>query len=172
VSGKIEICPVAPDDVEAIAKLAREIWQLAYLDMVGQAQIDYMLGERYGAGRMREELARPDIWWRQIWVDGERAGFYACQLRQTQGEVKLDKLYVHPGHQRRGLGGLLIAHAGNLARSQGCHTLMLAVNKKNENAIAAYIKYGFTIRESVCVDIGGGFVMDDYLMAKSLGNRG
>ena len=169
---KVEIAPVGGEEVEAIAALAREIWQDAYLALIGQDQIDYMLGERYGAHRMREELARPDIWWRQIRVDGERAGFYACLLGLTQGEMKLDKLYVHPAHQRRGLGGLLVAHAVELARSQGCHTLVLTVNKRNEKAIAAYRKYGFTIRESVCVDIGGGFVMDDYLMAKGLENRG
>lgn len=172
MSGEIEICALAPEEVEAVAQLAREIWQLAYLDLIGQAQIDYMLGERYGAGRMREELSRPDIWWRQVLVDGERAGFYACQLAGAEGEMKLDKLYVHPSHQRKGLGGRLMTHACELARSQDCHTLMLAVNKRNENAIAAYRKYGFTIRESVCVDIGGGFVMNDYLMEKCLQGRG
>jgi hypothetical protein len=42
---------------------------------------------------------------------------------------------------------------------------MLAVNKRNENAIAAYAKHGFAIVESVVKDIGGGFVMDDYVMS-------
>jgi hypothetical protein len=46
--------------------------------------------------------------------------------------------------------------------------LVLNVNKRNEVAIAAYSRHGFTIRESVKNDIGGGFVMDDYVMAKPL----
>jgi len=54
------------------------------------------------------------------------------------------------------------------ALENACETLILAVNKGNSNAIAAYRKQGFSIRDSVSVDIGGGFVMDDFIMARSL----
>ena len=47
-------------------------------------------------------------------------------------------------------------------------TLIPAVNKQNAHAIAAYEKYGFAKREAVRVDIGNGFVMDDFIMARSL----
>ena len=53
-------------------------------------------------------------------------------------------------------------------RAQRCSTLILNVNKNNVQAIRAYEKNGFAIREAVVVDIGGGFVMDDYVMAKPL----
>ena len=46
--------------------------------------------------------------------------------------------------------------------------LVLAVNKANAQAISAYTKYGFHIRESVVQDIGGGYVMDDYFMLKNV----
>ena len=48
------------------------------------------------------------------------------------------------------------------------NTLILAVNKRNERAIAAYRKYGFVVRDAVRVDIGKDFVMDDFIMALSL----
>ena len=163
---RIDISPVVPVDVEPIAALAREIWQAAYLDLIGQGQIDFMLAQRYGTGRMMDELARPDIWWRQLMQDGQRAGFSSCHLDAAKAEMKLDKLYVHPRHQRLGLGGRLIADAEHLAQAQGCSTLTLCVNKGNAPAIAAYEKHGFSVREAVCIDIGGGYVMDDYLMAK------
>ena len=47
-------------------------------------------------------------------------------------------------------------------------TLILAVNKGNQHAIAAYRKQGFAVRESVSVDIADGFVMHDFIMARSL----
>lgn len=168
MSNGIEIRPVAADEVEAVAALARVIWQAAYLDMIGQGQIDYMLAQRYSAERMGAELGRPDIWWRQIFVDGERAGFHSCHLDAAKGEMKLDKLYVHPERQRLGLGGRLMSDACDLARAQGCHTVVLAVHKHNPQAIAAYTKHGFSIREPIYIDIGGGYVMDDYLMAKAV----
>ena len=42
------------------------------------------------------------------------------------------------------------------------------MNKHNAAAIAAYRNCGFVTREEVVVDIGNGFVMDDYVMAKPL----
>jgi ribosomal protein S18 acetylase RimI-like enzyme len=67
------------------------------------------------------------------------------------------------------LGSLLLHHCEHEVRGLGAARLMLTVNKRNSKAIAAYERNGFTITESIVVDIGGGFVMDDYVMAKDLG---
>ena len=154
------IRPVAREEVGAIAQLARTVWQLAYRDIISQAQIDYMLGQRYGAPRLLEELARPDIWWDQAFV--------GAQATATPAEFKLDKLYVHPEAQRQGIGSALLQHLAQRCRARGGKHLILAVNKNNAQAIAAYRKNGFEVRESVCVEIGNGFVMDDFIMARSL----
>ena len=68
----------------------------------------------------------------------------------------------------RGVGRRLIATTEARARAQRCSTLILNVNKNNVRAIRAYEKNGFVIREAVVVDIGSGFVMDDFVMAKPL----
>jgi ribosomal protein S18 acetylase RimI-like enzyme len=62
----------------------------------------------------------------------------------------------------------LLGHVEDIARSGAFKVLFLTVNKTNAKAIAAYRKNGFSVREPVIVDIGGGFVMDDYVMAKPL----
>ena len=95
------------------------------------------------------------------------AGF-ASYFIESAGAMKLDKLYVHPRHQRRGYGGLMIERVGQVAVAQRCDRLLLAVNKHNRAAIAAYLKHGFHIAEATVKDIGAGFVMDDYIMVKSL----
>lgn len=159
---------VTPSDIEALSKLARFTWQSAYANMITQAQIDFMLEQRYNRPRLLEELAMPHIWWDKAVVDGALAAFASSMLTSTPGEMKLDKLYVDPARQRLGLGGSLIAHVSKRGLDEGCDTLILAVNKRNERAIAAYRKYGFVVRDSVRVDIGNGFVMDDFIMAKSL----
>ena len=164
----IAISAVTPADVREIAALARIVWQEAYPAIITQAQIDFMLEQRYNAPRLLEELAAPGIWWDQIHVDGTLAGFASTLLADRPGEMKLDKIYIDPARQRLGLGGLLIAHIIQRALAAGCHTLILAVNKQNERAIAAYRKNGFAVREAVRVEIGDGFVMDDFIMAKSL----
>jgi ribosomal protein S18 acetylase RimI-like enzyme len=78
----------------------------------------------------------------------------------------LRKLYIHPHAQRQGFGGMLLQRVEEAARERGFQHVILAVNKQNAKAIAAYRKHGFAIRDSVVADIGGGFVMDDYVMAK------
>ena len=50
----------------------------------------------------------------------------------------------------------------------GLRTLVLGVNKRNAKAIQAYRRNGFTVREEFVLDIGNGFVMDDYLFEKKL----
>jgi ribosomal protein S18 acetylase RimI-like enzyme len=42
------------------------------------------------------------------------------------------------------------------------------VNRNNHNAIGAYRKHGFQVRASQVKDIGGGFVMDDYVMVREI----
>jgi ribosomal protein S18 acetylase RimI-like enzyme len=161
------IAPVAPADVESVIALARLVWQQTYPGIITQEQIDFMLEQRYSRQRLLEELTMPQVWWDQASVDGQLAGFSSCMVTGG-GEMKLDKLYVDPARQRSGIGARLIDQVVSHARTVGCPTLILAVNKRNERAIAAYGKQGFAIRESVCVDIGNGFLMDDFIMAKSL----
>jgi ribosomal protein S18 acetylase RimI-like enzyme len=48
------------------------------------------------------------------------------------------------------------------------HLIVLAVNRSNAVAIAAYRKYGFEVCAAHVKDIGGRFVMDDYIMALDL----
>jgi len=161
------IAPLAEADVGAVAVLAREIWHAHYPGIISVAQIEYMLAQRYDPAVIRAELARPDVWWFVLRLDGGIVAYMALQ-KEGDAALKIDKLYVHPAAQRRSCGGRLIAQAETLARREGCNELELAVNRNNTNAIAAYRKHGFTVREAVVKDIGGGFVMDDYLMVKTL----
>ena len=165
---EIRIEPLKSEEVERLAALAREIWYDHYPAIITTAQIDYMLQQRYSPLVVRAELHRSDIWWDKLLVGGEFCGFASFLLGDEVGTMKLDKIYVRTSCQRRGYGGLLIARAGEEALRTGCHRLILAVNKRNASAIAAYSKHGFRVVQAVVKDIGDGFVMDDYIMEKSL----
>ncbi len=156
--------------VEAVAMLAGEVWHAHYPGIISEAQIKYMLAQRYDPAVIRGELVRPDVWWFVLYEGGVLAAYMALQL-EAAAVMKVDKLYVKPALQRRGLGGRLLQHAAAVAREAGCGVLELAVNRGNVNAIAAYCRYGFTVREAVVKDIGGGFVMDDYVMVKQLDGK-
>ena len=163
----VEVARVAAEDVDAVSALAGLIWREHYANIIAAAQIEYMLRQRYDPAVIRAQLARGVAWDKLL--SGGRIIAYASYFKNAGGgEMKLDKLYVHSQYRRRGCGGLLIARALGEARSAGCKALVLAVNKANAGAIAAYLKYGFCIREAMVQDIGCGFVMDDYLMVKNV----
>jgi GNAT superfamily N-acetyltransferase len=164
----VRIAALTAADVDELCALAAEIWRAHYPAIISVAQIEYMLAERYNPALVRDELQRGDLWWDQLRVNGRLTGFASYFLTANAGEMKLDKLYVHGDHQRQGYGRMLLDRVVTIARAYGCETLVLAVNKLNRHAIAAYEKNGFAIAESVVKDIGGGFVMDDYIMVRSL----
>ena len=162
------IAPLDAADAVAVAALAREIWHAHYPGIISVAQIEYMLVQRYDPEVIRAELAQPGVWWYKQLQAGRIIAYLSLHREPGIATMKIDKLYVHPELQRSGCGGLMIAHAAAVARAQDCVQLQLAVNRGNANAIAAYRKYGFEVSGSVVKDIGGGFVMDDYIMAKAV----
>ncbi len=162
---EITIRPITPPEVPAIAALAREIWQASYPGIITQEQIDFMLEQRYGHERLYDDLEDADKWLDQALLGERRVGFAFSELRK--GEFKLDKLYIHPDVQRRGVGGQMIEHVAARARKLGYPALVLQVNKRNTKAIASYQKYGFVVRETTVEDLGR-YVMDDFVMEKKL----
>lgn len=166
-AGSISIRSAALADLPAIASLAEVIWRRHYPGIITVAQIDYMLARMFAPDEMARQLAAGTVY-EQLLLDGRLIGFAAHGLSADPAERRLDKLYVLVEFQRRGHGGMLLRHVMEAARRLGCTRLTLTVNKRNRNAIAAYQKNGFDIRESVVVDIGGGFVMDDFVMSRRL----
>jgi GNAT superfamily N-acetyltransferase len=162
------IAPVEARDIEAVATLAHEVWYAHYPGIISVAQIEYMLEQRYAPAVIGAELARADVWWYKLTVNDRIVAFSALQMEADRVALKIDKLYVQPSQQRGGCGGMLIRQAAVTARRQGCRELLLAVNRKNSAAISAYRKYGFVVCTAAVKDIGGGFVMDDFIMTKVL----
>lgn len=162
------IAPLAPGEAETLCALARAVWRHHYPPIIGAAQTEYMLAQRYDPARIRDELANGTVWWDTVRERDVLLAFAASFAVPEDRAMQIDKLYVHPERQRAGLGGALIEHVRQRAEQLGLEKLVLAVNKGNASAITAYHKHGFRIARPSVTDIGGGFVMDDYLMEKLL----
>ncbi len=162
----LRITPLFPAGIDAVAALARSVWQATYPALISQAQIDFMLADRYAPQSIRQQLDDPRHAWRLAWVNEELAGFAHASLDESA--CKLDKLYIGARYQRQGLGAALLETIQAFARGQDAQRLWLQVNRGNEAALAAYRKYGFRVVEARVFDIGAGFVMDDYVMEMTL----
>jgi ribosomal protein S18 acetylase RimI-like enzyme len=164
----IAVAPLRKGEIETLCALARTVWRAHYPPIIGDAQTEYMLSQRYDPAIIAAELERKDVWWDTLSEEDRMVAFASSIAIEAEQVLKLDKLYVHPERQRMGCGGVLLEHTCRRAERMGYSKVVLAVNKRNVNAIGAYRKYGFRIAEAVVKDIGGGFVMDDYVMEKSV----
>ncbi len=151
------------EDIEVIRDIAAATWPSTYLDIIGQAQIDYMLEKMYSKGELLKQLMEGHIF--LIAEEGENQfGFAGYSIIGHEERVyKLHKLYVLPSAHGKGVGKILINEVFNQVKNAGGSALQLNVNKHNK-AKDFYLKGGFTIKESVKLDIGEGFFMDDYVM--------
>jgi ribosomal protein S18 acetylase RimI-like enzyme len=163
---EIDISPLRLDEAEAVVELAGRVWRAHYLGIISMEQIEYMLEQRYRPVLVRQFIARGDVWLAAR--AGEQLAGFAHGHPLDAGDYKLDKLYVDLDLQRHGIGGALIRALSERVASQGYSRLVLRVNRQNQQAIDAYLKHGFTVATIYLEDIGGGHVMDDYVMTKEL----
>lgn len=163
-----EIFPTTEEHLPALAELAGVIWRQHYPGIISHEQIEYMLTRMYSLDVLREEIRAKVIRFVRLLVEGRFVGFASYGPTHEPGVMKLHKCYLLPEVHGRGHGSLLLQHCERAVRDLGARRLILAVNKHNTKAVAAYQRNGFVVAESVITDFGGGFVMDDYIMAKDL----
>ncbi len=159
---------VLPADAEIITSLAREIWPRVYNGMISQEQISYMLEWMYDPAKIREEIAEKNIVYLGIQKDGKLIGFLAFGPVNAGQTVFVHKIYLSPDHHRQGIGSQALSEIESRCRAAEAVGLELRVNRNNQHAIGLYQKAGFVIATEDCAEIGGGFVMDDYIFRKSL----
>jgi len=163
-----EIIRATEAGLPAISELAGVIWRACYPGIITSEQIDYMLARMYSLDVLRDEIRFQGIRYDRLLVNGRLAGFASYGPTSEPGVMKLHKLYLLPEMHGYGLGSHLLLHVEREVCARSGRRLILSVNKRNARAIAAYRRNGFVIAESVVTDIGNGFVMDDYVMAKEL----
>ncbi|MBD3648909.1 MAG: GNAT family N-acetyltransferase [Pseudomonadales bacterium] len=159
---------IAADDQHLldIQRLAHEVWFDHYPGIITREQISYMLAKDYDIESLRRDLSKGIAIDRMI-VDDELRGFAAYGPWDAQ-DFKLHKLYLAKSFHGLGLGSMLLRHVEEQCSGKGATRLVLSVNKNNHKAIRAYQRNGYAKLESVVVDIGQGFVMDDFVMGKEL----
>lgn len=153
------------EDLKQVEQLAEVIWKEHYTPIIGREQVDYMLENFQSVGTMERQLDEGMEYY-LVESGGRPVGYLA--FRQQQGELFLSKIYVLAGNRGLGLGRAGMSFVESSARDRGLSFVSLTVNKNNTGSIRAYEAMGFVNEGALETDIGGGFIMDDYLMRKRL----
>ena len=165
----VEFVKINREDISVLQENARTIWAQCYAAILTPEQIDYMLDMMYSEVVVRREIETEKINYFFVFYAGMKIGFVSFgPYHPSDGWAKLHKIYLFPEFHGRGLGAAALAKVCELASEQGYNSICLNVNKKNSAAIKAYERNGFVKSEEVVNDIGGGYVMDDYVMVKDL----
>ena len=154
-------------DIPVLRLFAEHIWWGSYGDMLSPEQIEHMLGWMYSEETLTREMDE-GILYQLVKAEGQPVGYMATSFHAATRHVELHKLYFAPELHGRGFGRMMLHHAIAGAIAAGAARLKLRVNRHNHRALLAYERSGFKITGEVRQDIGGGFVMDDFVMVREL----
>lgn len=161
--------PARTEDVPLIRSLAIRIWHESYRELLSEAQRNYMLDWMYAHQKLDGEIRR-GVTYLIVELDGEAAGYLAWEPLPGEPTLHLHKLYLMQQWQGQGIGQAMLECAFNAAKGGGFKSVELRVNRGNTRALAAYARAGFEPAGAVVTDIGGGFVMDDFILRRSVEN--
>lgn len=151
------------DDIPLIQSIARNTWPHTFGKILSRKQITYMLDRMYNTETLTELMINPNF---LFYLINEDEGIAALELHYEKSTTsKLHKLYILPENQGNGRGRKTIQSLKSVSQEAGDNALILNVNKNNP-ATHFYEKCGFIRWKSEVIDIGGGYVMDDYIYRK------
>lgn len=162
------------NELENIHKLAQNIWKEHYSNILTDGQIQYMVSNFQSVQAMEKQL-KEGYKYLQVLFKNESdedalVGYFSFVQKNDFGEddknlsIFLSKLYIEKTFRNQGIARSVISYLKRIAQKQECKSIWLTVNKQNIHSIEAYKKLGFKIYREGSVDIGRGYVMDDYYM--------
>lgn len=155
-------------DYKAISGLAKNIWTEHYTPIIGIDQVNYMLEKFQSEEAIGHQILNNNYDYFTIINNNIPLGYLA--IKKETDALFLSKIYIMKSYRGQGFGKISMDFIKNQAKNLNCSKIYLTVNKYNTNSIKAYQKIGFIKTEELVIDIGNGYVMDDYKMEKALIN--
>lgn len=154
----MELRKVKKEEIRSLAQLASEIWHEYWPCILSEEQINYMVEKFQSEEAIENQIEKEYYTYFYIEVDGKVVGYIGVCDKVSL--LMISKFYIKKEYRHKGYGKLAMDKMKNL----GYNKFLLTVNRHNQKAIDAYLKYGFKTIEEKVTDIGSGFVMDDYIM--------
>lgn len=176
-------------DIDALAQLAHDIWFEYWPQFIGEDQTRYMVEQFQSPEAIARDIAEHDYEYYFVIDDaGKTVGYvgvaperFANALDDPRANAHgtaitplypdrlfISKIYLLAEERGKHYASQILAWLADHARESGLSGMYLTVNKGNELGIRAYAGNGFEVIEAVEADIGEGFVMDDYIMARAV----
>lgn len=146
--------------------LARSIWSEYYVSLIGRDQVEYMVERFQTLAAMQAQIAQGYQYY-GVRDEQRLIGYLAILPEPHERRVFVSKFYLVKSARGSGTGRQCMEFIERRAQEWGLSLLWLTVNKRNPS-VEVYRRLGFQIAGEIVIDIGEGFVMDDYRMEKRL----
>ncbi|AOM79996.1 GNAT family N-acetyltransferase [Pedobacter steynii] len=155
-------------DYPIIQEIAHQTWPDTFGAILSKEQISYMLEMMYSTPALTEQTEKKGHHFLIVKDEDIPLGYASYELNyKGSSKTKIHKIYILPEAQGKGVGKLLMNTITDVARENQNNTLSLNVNRDN-SAFDFYSKIGFEKVGEENIDIGDGFLMEDYIMDKKL----
>ena len=166
----IEIKIADKKHIPIIKELAEVLWPATFSPILSDKQIEYMMKMMYSHDSLKKQMDSGHQYVIAI-ENGVNIGYVSFEVNHNNTKkTKIHKLYILPQHQRKGAGKIIIEHVAKEAVKSKNNSLFLNVNKHNQSAIDFYKKHHFFLIKKEVIDIGNGFIMDDFVFELKLNN--
>ncbi|MEN9999882.1 MAG: hypothetical protein RI922_2872 [Bacteroidota bacterium] len=147
--------------------IAHATWPDTFKEILSQQQIQYMLNWMYDLKHLELQFDNGHQFF-VAEVDNVSVGFIGIEPNHPEkGLTKIHKIYILPSKQGLGIGKKLIEFVKKIAIQSEIEGLLLNVNRFNK-AVDFYKAIGFNILFEENIDIGNGYLMEDYVMKLDL----
>lgn len=167
----MEIRKARIEDIPSIQKIAFDTWPSAYDDILEQAQIDYMLDLMYSKEVLEQQMNENQTF---LIIQEEKLDLAFVSFETNYDnlpQTKIHKIYISLIAQGKGLGKILIEETERQAINKRNERMLLNVNRENK-ARFFYEKLGFKIAYTEDIEIGNGYLMNDFVMVKEVEKGG
>ncbi len=162
-----------PEDLPQLRQIAEETFRIAW-----QAENDPIEFERYcerafTLEKMANEMAQPNVAFYLVYLENTLAAYLKLNFKkpietlETTSCTQIERVYVYPAFQNKGLGAAILQYAEKEASDQGSKWIWLSVWKKSPRSIAFYTRNGFSIFGEETFWVGDD-PQPDWLMKKAL----
>lgn len=164
----IQITEAALKDIAKIQEIAHITWPITYGEILTKEQLEYMLDLIYSNETLSKQIQNKEQLFYLISDADSVIGFIGIEHNyKNEAITKIHKIYLLPETQGKGFGKMVFDEIGKMALENNSATLLLNVNRFN-TALNFYKKLGFEIKETVDIEIGNGYLMEDYVMGKQI----
>ena len=160
-------------DIPLIRGMADVVFRKTYADILSPEQMEYMMDWMYSAESLRGQIEDEGKSFCIAEADGEPAGYVSFEFEDTLSDGRklfhLQKLYVMPEFQHRGLGERMYSYVKRTLAESCPEGFRIELNvNRNNIATGFYERIGMLRDRQGDFPIGNGYFMNDYIYAEDI----